>query len=159
MSEACVRSGLGVLQWCGVSADASPGLRAPSRRPAPLLSPTSPLELPVGPQGCDRWALCLSFRLGRGGPRCRAGSVSTAAWALLLGLGEALEPTSNLFSLWLPRAVPFGVLQFGGVWFFLLVSHGRLFRHKRSREAGLRPVWNVAKALLVHSPQPRKPRG
>lgn len=50
--------------------------------------------------------------------------MSTAAWALLLGLGEVMEPTSNLFSLRLPCAAPFGVLQF--VRLFLLVSHGRL---------------------------------
>lgn len=101
VNEACVRSGLSVLQWCGVSADASPGLRAPSRRPVPLLSPASPLELRVGPRGHGHWALSLSFRLGRRGPRCRAGGVSTAARALLLGWGLALEltePAANLFS-------------------------------------------------------------
>lgn len=66
-----------------------------------LLSPASPLELRVGPQGHGHWALSLSFRLGRRGPRCRAGRVSTAARALLLGWGEALEltePAANLFS-------------------------------------------------------------
>lgn len=50
--------------------------------------------------------------------------MSTAAWALLLGLGEAVEPASNLFSLRLPRSAPFGVLQLASL--FLLVSHGRL---------------------------------
>ena len=116
-SAARVRSGLGGRQWCGVSAGASPGLRAPSRRPAPLLSPTSPLELPVGPQGCGRWALCLSFRLGRGGPRGTAGSVSAAARALFLGLGEALQPTSHCFPCGCHVRSPLGSCSSGGVVF------------------------------------------